>query len=193
LPPVTPLPAPTACARSLSLLRRQSGCFPGAQRFCTLLSLSGTRRCLSASTWSSRIHLPARPSLGAVLLSSPPVVRAPDHLGTMRALTPAPLRRRSRPLRSIRIAFPASRPQPRCAARRHVPITSCRRSTSWVRLRPLWAGSSLHPAESGSLSYGLSVRLRLLPTPSPAFAQLADAVAFGYMCGDFTWHRLPLC
>jgi len=42
------------------------------------------------------------------------------HISTMRALTPAPLRRRSRPLRSIRIAFPASRPQPRYAARQHI-------------------------------------------------------------------------
>jgi len=37
------------------------------------------------------------------------------------------------------------------------------------------------PAETGSSSYGLSVRLRLLPTPPHG-----DAVAFSYMRGDFT-------
>ena len=48
-------------------------------------------------------------------------------------------------------------------------------------LRHEWAGSPRHAAETGSLSYGLFVRLRLLPTPSRD-----DAVAFGYMCHDFT-------
>jgi len=80
------------------------------------------------------------------------------------------------------IAFPTSCPQPRHVARRHVPITSCRRSTFSVRLRLEWAGSSLHTAETGSSSYGLSVRLQLLPTPPRG-----DAIALGYMCGDFTW------
>ena len=49
------------------------------------------------------------------------------------------------------------------------------------------AGSPLHTAESGSLSCGLSVRLRLLSTPPRG-----DAVTFSYMCRDFTWRGLPL-
>ena len=40
-------------------------------------------------------------------------------------------------------------------------------------------------AESGSSSYGLSVRLRLLPTPPRD-----DAVAFGYMSYDTPWRGL---
>lgn len=109
---------------------------PGAQRFCTLLSLFGTHRCFSASNGVCASTFLPRPSLGAVLLSSPPVVRAPDHLGTMRALTPAPLRRRSRSLRSVRIAFPASRPQPRYAARWSLPITSRHRPDLAVQASP---------------------------------------------------------
>jgi len=57
----------------------------------------------------ARFHLPALPSLGSVLLPDP-LAHRPGRLGTMRALTPAPLRRRSRSLRSVCFAFPASRP-----------------------------------------------------------------------------------
>ena len=59
---------------------------------------------------------------------------------------------------------------------------------SRVQASPLLGGSPLRPAESGSFSCRLLARLRLLPTPPHG-----DAVAFSYMCGDFTWHRLPLC
>ena len=101
--------------------------FPACSVSAPCLASSGTRRCFSASAWSSHIHLPARPFLRAVLLPSPLVVRAPDHLGTMRALTPAPLRRRSRPLRSIRL--PSRHPAPNHAMQpgRHVLTTSCDR------------------------------------------------------------------
>ena len=50
------------------------------------------------------------------------------------------------------------------------------------------------PPNSGSCSYRLPVRLRLLSTPSRSDADtppLGDAVAFGYICGDFTWHGPP--
>jgi hypothetical protein len=46
------------------------------------------------------------------------------------------------------------------------------------------ASSPLHAAESGSSSYGLSVRLRLLPTPPRG-----DAVTFSYMRCDLPWLR----
>ena len=83
-----------------------------------LLSLFGTRGAallrfgLHASTF-----LPCLPSDG-VLLAPPLMVRAPDHIGTMRALTPCRLAHANKvsPFRSS--AFPASRPQPRYAARR---------------------------------------------------------------------------
>ena len=43
---------------------------------------------------------------------------------------------------------------------------------------------------------GCSFALQLLSTPSRMtryHPTLGDAVAFGYMYGDFTWHRLTLC
>src|SRR5262245_51762911 len=58
-----------------------------------------------------------------------------------------------------------------------------------LRLRHVIAGSPLHPAETGSSSCRLLVRLRLLSTPPRG-----DAVAFGYMCRDLTWAGLsPSC
>jgi hypothetical protein len=57
------------------------------------------------------------------------------------------------------------------------------------RLRLGIADSPHHGAETGSLSCGLLVRLRLLPTPPPAnkHPQSDDAVAFSYMWRDLTW------
>jgi len=58
--------------------------------------------------------------------------------------------------------------------------------------KPL-GGSPRHAAESGSYSYSLPIRLQLLPTPPRNDATIPpsdDAVAFGYMCGDFTWYGL---
>ena len=83
---------------------------------CILLSLFGTpgasvlRHGLHASTF-----LPCLPSDGFCCPALPRPSRS--RIGTMRALTPAALRPRIRPLRSIRLAVPASRPQPRNAAR----------------------------------------------------------------------------
>src|SRR5271169_5350032 len=57
-------------------------------------------------------------------------------------------------------------------------------------LRPTIAGSPHHPAETDSSTYGLRIRLLLLPTPSPTAGartppgrQLNDAVTLG-----FTWY-----
>jgi len=55
------------------------------------------------------------------------------------------------------------------------------------RLRHVLAGSSQRPAETGSLYYRPTVRLRLLPTPSHD-----DAVSFGYRAvvyPDTDFHR----
>jgi hypothetical protein len=60
-------------------------------------------------------------------------------------------------------------------------------STVSFRLRRLPAGSPRHPAETGSLSCGPTVRLRLLPTPPHD-----DAVTFGYGASaysDTDFHR----
>jgi len=110
---VTPSPAPTARTPSMPRLRpsRTIG------SLCILLSLIGTHNAALAATCSLHVHLPALPSLGRVLLALPPMARAPDHNGTMRALTPRRLAHadKASPFRSL--AFPASRPQPRIAAR----------------------------------------------------------------------------
>ena len=91
---------------------------------------------------------------------------------TMRALTPARhhFARQVSPLSSIHLPDIPS------------PTTKCVLSSFYqpfptqeviFRLRHAIGGSPLHPAESGSLSYGLPVRFRLLPTPPHG-----DAVTF---------------
>ena len=184
---MTPLPAPTARTPSMPRLRpsRTIG------SLCILLSLIGTHNAALASTGSLHVHLPALPSLGRVLLAPPPVVRAPDHNGTMRALTPRRLAHadKASPFRSL--AFPASHPQPRIAARASRSCHLVRRPVFADQASPYMSRLAAAHRRIGFVSYGLSVRLRLLSTPPPAFPQLDDAVAFGYMRGDFTWHRLP--
>ena len=101
------------------------------------------------------------PSLGPVLLPGRSAVRR--GCGTMKALTPARLTQAPRSLRLHRSAFPTFRPQPRGPpdgrfSRRSAPA-SC------SRLRHLMSRLATDPAETGSSSYGLSVHLRLLPTP----------------------------
>lgn len=66
------------------------------------------------------------------------------------------------------------RPQPRDASRIALSVTFVVRAD--FRASPWMSRLAIaSSAESGSLSYGLSVRLRLLPTPPRD-----DAVAFGY-------------
>ena len=93
---------------------------------------------------------------------------------TMRVLTPARVRFPCRHPRLLRTAFPTSRPQTHHDA---LPSFASPCSTGPVvsRLRHKSAGSPRHTAETGSLAYGLSVRLRLLPTPPRG-----DAVTFGF-------------
>src|SRR6516165_1649570 len=63
-----------------------------------------------------------------------------------------------------------------CPKRRFLShLSASRRDSKAPRLRPTVAGSPTHPAETGSSSYGLLFRLRLLPTPPRG-----DAVSFSY-------------
>ena len=75
------------------------------------------------------------------------------------------------------LAFRASNPQPRCAPECHVPyhLRAFGQFLSVPGFATHPGSSPLHPAESGSFSYGPQVRLRLLPTPPHG-----DAVTFGY-------------
>src|SRR6516164_8605308 len=67
-----------------------------------------------------------------------------------------------------------------CPKRRFLShLSASRRDSKAPRLRPTVAGSPTHPAETGSSSYGLLFRLRLLPTPPRG-----DAVSFSYSWRD---------
>src|SRR5205823_2341759 len=139
------------------------------------------------------------PSLGVVLLPTLFTAKLDSHgSGTMRALTPAAPRQCDRPLRSICLAFRASNPQPRCAA-----CTSRALSPPCVQSVP--CGSRLRLTSSklaatprrnefvilqAARSHSGCSPPRLGDAKPP---RLGDAVAFGYTCGDYTWHRLPLC
>ena len=115
---------------------------------------------------------PAFPRMG--FASPPSMIRAPDHIGTTRALTPDALTPSVRSLRLLRFAFPTFRPHPRrLSLGRFVSRLSARGVAS--RLRHERAGSPQPSAVSGSSSYGLPVHLRLLSTPPHG-----DAVSFDY-------------
>ena len=155
-------------------------------RLCPLLSrLRHCRGCLLAPFRTSRIHLPASlPSDGFASRPSPPPVAA---AGTMKALTPAGLTLTGRSLRLLRLAFPAFRPQPR-----DLPAGRFHQSPQRQRLFPGFATNeqarhSSH-AETGSSSYGLPVRLRLLPTPPRG-----DAVTFNFGAATALRHGLAPC
>src|SRR5579871_1632934 len=156
----------------------------GRDGLCTLLSLFGTTG--AALPWHglyASTFLPCLPSNEFVL---PRPSAAPAHgprNGTMRALTPRRLAHTDKVslLALLCCAFRASRPQPRHGPGHHrlIHVDVAGRVLP-PRLRLGTADSPHHNAETGSLSCGLLVRLRLLPTPPPAFAQSDDAVAFGY-------------
>ena len=80
--------------------------------------------------------------------------------------------------------FPAFHLQPRDALRyRFIRHHTAYRTSFGLRLRT--AGSSLHPAESSSLSYGPPVHLRLLPTPPHGGAVTSGYGALAYPDMDF--------
>ena len=130
-------------------------------------------------------HLPALPSLGPVYAArSSRVPFGPAHTSTMRALTPGGLAH-ARQVSLLPLLCRPSIPSPTTSWARTSPSHPRQRvrpGPCGPRLRHGIAGSPHHNAEAGSSSYGLLVRLRLLPTP-----HRCDAVAFGYMWRDLTW------
>ena len=108
------------------------------------------------------------------MLAAPLSVLQTNGIGAMKALTPAALTPRGGSLRLLRFAFPPFRSQPRAPSEGR--FRSRLSALGHSRLRHHPAGSPRLHAESDSCSYGLAVRLRLLPTPAHA-----DAVTFGYM------------
>ena len=118
------------------------------------------------------------PSLGSVLLAAPLRRRRPPHGG------PAPSRSyegsdscRRHPRRQVSPLTPLCRPGIPPPTTRWTPpdaltVTSAPMVNS--RLRHIPASSPIHPAETGSSSYGLPVRLRLLPTPPHSDAVTVD-------------------
>ena len=151
--------------------------------FCTLCSPSGHCRCcrLLLSVLHASTFLPAFPRPGFASRAS----RGLRRRGTMRALTPAGLAR----------ARQVSPLTPLCLPDIPPPTTSCARTSLFqspqrVRQVPGFAMNrrlAATSAESGSSSCGLSVRLRLLPTPPRG-----DAVTFGYIGCDFPWQDFHL-
>ncbi len=139
-----------------------------------------------ASFRPSRIHLPAL--LPFRRFCFPPVSTAfvAPYRGIMRALTPAALTQIGRSLRLLRFAFRASHPHPRRAPRhrfdRHSSVSDDFQASPYpgrlaVQLRRI-----------GFVSYGLLLRLLLLPTPPHG-----DAVTLDYVGCDFLRQGLPPC
>jgi hypothetical protein len=118
---------------------------------------------------TSCIHLPALPSLGRVLLSPPPaLLHRPQRYYAGSDSSPA-RNVPTRPLCFLCFAVRTSRPQPRHGPGHHhlIHVGVTGRVLS-PRLRQGIANSPNHNAETGSLSCGLLVHFRLLPTPPPA-------------------------
>ena len=171
---MTPLPAPTPCVPSVERLRLAIVQVWSSHQRASLPELA-LRQCRNslASCQTSRIQLPTSLPIGAVLLAAP--LTAQKRLRYhMKALTPAALTLRGGSLRLLRLAFPPFRSQPRVPSEGR--FLSRLSALGHSRLRHHPAGSPRVHAESDSCSYGLAVRLRLLPTPAHA-----DAVTFGYM------------
>src|SRR6516225_7623344 len=103
------------------------------------------------------------------------------------SLLPAP-RKVDRSLRLLRL--PSEYPDPNhmmCPKRRFPShLSASGRAPKVPRLRHAVAGSPTHPAEAGSLSYRLLVRLQLLPTPPRG-----DAVTLSYAWRDY--HAAGTC
>ena len=149
---------------------------------------------LALASYPSFTHPPScPPSLGAGLLPAPPMPRhnPGTHRGIMRTLTPATLAR-TRQLSPLTPPCLPNIPSPTTSSARTSLSQSPQRVQSELRRAPGFATNEQarrkHTAESGSSSYGLLVRLRLLPTPPRG-----DAVTFGYTCCDYTWHGLSPC
>ena len=126
------------------------------------------------------------PSLQPVYAVRPSPRRLTPHRGNMRALTPADLTQAGRSLRLLRFAFRASHPHPRrtpeCRFDRHPSASNDFQASPYpgrlaVQLRRI-----------GFVSYGLLLRLLLLPTPPHG-----DAVTLDYARRDFVRQGLSPC
>src|SRR5208283_5221166 len=126
---------------------------------------------LSSGLWLSTF-LPHFPNASFALTR---VSAARAACGTTGTLTPANVHITDRSPRLFRTTFPSFRPQPRGTPHRRFDRHRSAMCYSTSRLRHFSAGSPQYPAETGSSSYGPTVRFRLLPTPSRD-----DAVTFSY-------------
>ena len=158
---------PRQCHRSEARLSQCIGHLPSHSR--------GTRRLPFMVCMAQRLSPLSSwpPSLGAVLLAAPLDALSPIR-GTMRPLTAATAH--SVTALSACFALPSGHPALNHVVRPHVALAVTSARAVCFRFRLERAGSSSHSAESGSLSYGLSFPLRLLPTPLRS-----DAVTFGYI------------
>ncbi len=152
------------------------------------LALSGTRdaRACLRSVLRTSTFLPPFPQPGFALRTS----RGTRRCGTMRALTPAGLAR-TRQVSPLTPPCLPNIPSPTTSSARTSLSQSPQRVQSELKPAPGFATNEQarrkHTAESGSSSYGLLVRLRLLPTPPRD-----DAVTFGYgavVFSDTDLHR----
>ena len=139
---------------------------------------------LLTSTTLGRVATPG--SSGSGVSTRPALGRPVEHSGTIRALTPARLLLGAQvsPLTALRLPIVPSPTTPCARPSFSQPNTT---RTVCFRLRHERAGSPPQIAESGSSSYGPTIRLRLLPTPPHD-----DAVTFGYRVlaySDTDFHR----
>ena len=158
---------PWACASCLASF----GTADASLSLCLLMALP------LPPSWNPRFALP---SLCAALLTALyhdllawNLIGSLITCSTVKALTPVPVHFKGRSPRLTSPYLPiVPSPTTQCAP---IPLstTTAYRATSGLRHRI--AGSPQHNAESSSLSYGPTVRLRLLPTPLRG-----NAVTFGY-------------
>src|SRR5919198_2945164 len=149
------------------------------------VALAGTADAVCASVLSFTHPPSCPPSLGTALLSV--LLAAHRRCSTMRALTPARRSHTGQVSSLTPLCLPdIPSPTTSCASNVAFTVTSAHPiGPSRVQISPTLAGSPTHTAETGSSSYGLSIRLRLLPTPPRG-----DAVTFSFMQCDLTWSGL---
>ncbi len=203
LPPLTPLSSAANIRSDHTAASTQYPLRFRASVSRLAVSSTGETPRLRATLWSSRFHLPASLPSTRVMLSRVSRVAPFDgrrsvlsrfharrfhraalvvsfqHLGTVKALTPARCHCNDGSPRLTRPYLPGI-PSPTTSAIPDIALAVIVSVSGVFRLRHVTAGSPLHPAESGSLSYGLLVRFRLLSTPP-----CGDAVTFRYKGDDF--------
>ena len=185
MPPVTPL----SSASNMRSLRSEASAHDRLGSFAstpclTLTGTDGARPCSRRGAHASTFLSPF-PRRGFAFRTC----RGFHRFGTMETLTPAPLT-------SHRAGLPAYLTTPFCRSiSNHVGLPEHRLPPRQrvQRVSDFALSEQAHritPAESSSLSYGPTVRLRLLPTPLRA-----DAVTFGYGVVAFSgtdFHRADM-